>query len=217
MLAMIEELVARDPALARKFALGEKDPETQARLLEVMMRGWAQFDFDGAARWAREQTGLAKERMLASLFIGASERPDVIIAFARTLSREEPGQAKEIGACLIHALGKAGNHQSAAAFAAEGASDAYNDWLVSAYSRWGYENPETAVLNAIALTDPGKRTHAFRAAATGWARTDPQALLESAKTFPEGPEKTFSLTVGLREWVEQDAAAVARWVASNQR
>ncbi|MGP1667326.1 MAG: hypothetical protein ACTS5I_15755 [Rhodanobacter sp.] len=217
MAATIEVLVKRDPAMARSFALRETDPELRAHLLDVMMRRWAQYDFAAAARWARSQSGLTKERMLVALFIGGSESPETIIAFARTISREEPGQAKDVGSYLIQALGRAGNHESAADYAAEGDGETHDDWLVSAYSRWGYQNPETAVLHAIGLADPQKRQHAFRAAATGWAQTDPQALLESARTFPDGPEKTFSMTVALREWAEQDAAAVARWVSNNQR
>lgn len=215
--ALIKELAIKDPTLARSLALKVEESGLRRELVEIAVSGWASIDFEAAVKWAREQSVLPEDHAHAAIINGASNRPDLIVAFSRQLSGEQPERRKEIGGYLIRALGRSGRHETAAAFALEGTGDQFSDWIVAAYTTWGYKDPETAVLHAIGLNEPRKRLHAFRAAASGWAQSDPRGLMESARTFPEGPEKSFAMTVGLRHWVEQDAAAVARWVASNQR
>ncbi|HUR59086.1 MAG TPA: hypothetical protein VM029_15330, partial [Opitutaceae bacterium] len=128
-----------------------------------------------------------------------------------TLPTEIPTDARAMQGHLIVALCRAGDHEQAAAVAAESPPEDRTDHLTLAYTAWAQREPEIALDAALMLDDPARQRTAFQAAVSGWARHDPQRLAECAAEFPEGPEKKLALRIALRAWVEASPAAAYHW------
>lgn len=115
----------------------------------------------------------------------------------------------------VVAASDAGNHEHAAALAAEAPEEMRTHLLTAAYHAWAQREPEVALDAALMLDDPVRRRVAFHAAASGWAKADPRALAECALAFPEGPERSFAIVAAVRAWRRRDAGEVGRWLTAH--
>lgn len=195
LIRFVEELAERDPAQARRLVAAEPDSDLRRELWRAVIRGGARTDLSTASEWVRHQDILPSSMAMSELVAGARGRPDAVVAFLQQVGREQPERSHEVTGQVVRVLGHAGNHARAAAFAVEHDDKRTGIWLAAAYKRWGYQEPESAVLSALDLTDARQRGRAFRAAISGWAQVNPQGVAEIAQRFPEGPEQRFALRV----------------------
>jgi hypothetical protein len=153
-----------------------------------------------------------RDQTLATLINAAAlEAPALAEDLLATLAAETPADARALQGYLIVALGHAGDHERAAALAAEAPPEDRTDLLTVAYTAWAQREPETALDAALMLDDPLRQRAAFQAAITGWSRQDPRKLAECAAEFPPGPEKKLALRIALRAWAETSPADALGW------
>ena len=209
LIQFVEKLAERDPAQARQLAAGEPDADLRRELWRAVIRGWARTDLGLASDWVRRQDNLPSSMAISELVFGARERPGAVVAFLQQVRREQPERSHEMTGQVVRVLGHAGDHERAAAFAAQNDEENTGIWLTAAYKGWGYHEPESAVLSALDLADARQRGRAFRAAISGWAQVDPQGLAEMAQSFPAGPEQRFALRVVASIWEDGGPMALA--------
>jgi hypothetical protein len=155
---------------------------------------------------------VSRDLTLATIVQRAAEQgSDLAEELASTLSAENPADARALQGYLIVALGRAGDHERAAALAADSPPEDRINFLTIAYAAWAQHEPETALDSALNLDDPARQRAAFQAAVSGWARRDPQRLAECAAEFPDGPEKKLALRLALRAWAKTRPAEAFRW------
>jgi hypothetical protein len=150
---------------------------------------------------------------LSALFDGLAGDPEMAIASAQTLAQEFPELAPDLCAHLVAALGRAGAHSAAAEFARAGEGSAGQAWTTTAFFEWGRADPTGALPALDAIADADRRHAAFQALVSGWAKQDPQRLLEAFPDFPPGWDQRFAVITGLRAWIQRDPEAAAAWVA----
>ncbi|MDE2020847.1 MAG: hypothetical protein KGJ13_10970 [Patescibacteria group bacterium] len=212
----LEQLASSDPADALTIAMQESDAKLREALLQGVLRGWGSLDPSAAADWARSEDTIDHGLAMASVMNGAVKHPDQAIQLTASLSQRDPAQIQSYGQYLVFALTRVGDFSAAADFAVKGAPDIRPNWVVMAYYNWAVKQQDVAVAAALKLTDPSAQLTAFRAAISGWAHSDPKTLVDTAENFPEGQDRKFALTAGLRSWIEKDPAAAADWISHHE-
>lgn len=199
-------------------ALSVDDPLQQGEELVRALRVWGATDAHGAGTWAAAQTAIDPTRAVAAVVNGAvaANRAEEAERFVLQLAANDSARAHDYRGALIYALGDAGLHERAAAFAAGGSGQAALPGLTLAYSAWARRDPEAAMISAAELDDVTRQRTAFQASATVWARTDPTRLADCALHFPAGPERDFALVAALRTWSAKEPAASTAWMRTHR-
>lgn len=192
------------------------DSEERETRISLALTAWASEDFVGASSWARTTTVLPRAKAIAAVVNGVAVTDrDCAIRYVEQLSAEDAEHVTEYGSDLIFALGQSGNAATAAQWAEE--NKIVNlDWLTGAFERWGAVESESALLHALAMSDPVRRRAAVDAAISGWSKTEPKSLADYAAQFPDGPEKNLAVVTALRAWAEMDAKATADWMLAHR-
>ena len=185
------------------------------RMLEELRR-WASHDMRAAGEWLIDHLNdIPADPAFAALFHGAVNDPANAVVFADELAERLPDLRSHLGSCLIAALGNVGEHERAARFALE--REAGNDpiWSVAAFHRWGEQAPREASVFTFSLPASARRTTAFHAMSSGWARNDPAGLAHAATTFPQKEEREFALITALRQWAARAPDDAADFMLRN--
>ncbi|HYC71602.1 MAG TPA: hypothetical protein VEB66_10375 [Opitutaceae bacterium] len=187
------------------------DPERPDVVLQLLRR-WSASDAAAAAGWALDQEAVPLDLALAALFDGLAARPPEAVALARALAGLYPELAPDLGSHVVAALGRAGAHEAAAGFAAAQDEPAAAGWTTTAYFEWGRADPHRALPALDGVANADRRHAAFQALVSGWAKTDPQGLLDAYPGFPPGWDQRFAVVTGLRALIQRDPDAAAAWI-----
>jgi hypothetical protein len=190
----------------------ETSEEHQISRLQAALRDWAARDLEAAAEWALAQSAIHHDLALSAVIQGGAIAPDRLAVFVRQLSERFPERAPDYGSYFIAALSQVAAHEKAADFAVGGDENVAVNWLTAAYSAWGVREPDRALEHLAKIPDASRRSAAFQAAVSGWARTAPAELVALAE-YLSGPEQRFALLVGMHAWIERDPTAAAAWIA----
>lgn len=210
--ALIEELADRDPQRAISLATQPANLRLRAALLRAAMKGWGRAHAAAAVEWAEAQGVMDRSQAIAATLQGAVENPESAVQVTTALMQRNPHCALEYGNDLISALTEAGRFEQAATFAASGAAECREGWLLTAFSRWAEFQPETAAAAAARLADTNSKSTAMNSVVVGWAPTNPQALIEFSQRNLSPEQQGAALSNAIAFWAESDVAAAANWI-----
>ncbi len=198
-----------------QLLLASETAQRTDRMLEEL-RGWASHDMRAASDWLVDHLhDIPADPAFAALFHGAVNNPANAVVFADELAERLPDLRSHLGSCLVAALGNVGEHERAARFALEREVEHDPLWSVAAFHRWGEQDPRDAAVFVFSLPASARRTTAFHAMTSGWARTDPAGLAHAATTFPQKEEREFALITALRQWAARAPDDAADFMLRN--
>jgi hypothetical protein len=211
----IEKLARQDPQRAIALAAGQNNFRLRAALLRAALKGWGTTNPEAAVAWAQTETVMDQAQAVNALLQGAVQDPDQAASVTAALIKNDSSRAAEYGGDLISALTEAGQFERAANFAAGGAANCREDWMLPAYSRWAEFQPQAAVASAMQITDPGLREAALNAITVGWSPTDPKGMVDFAQNNLPAGQQDFALSSAIGFWADSDPAAAATWINQN--
>ena len=197
---------------ALAWAQAQADPGDQARLLFAVVRAWGERDPFASVRWALSRPAVRTEPFMEAALTGAARMPELAMAVGRSLLAEDAELGSAYGMTLVGALTSVGEFKAAFQFANAAPPDLREEWLASAFHRWGAQNPEEAINALNALTDETTRAPAFRALAAGWAEGDPATLAAYVYLLSRSAEREYVLGEALSHWAMRDPRSLAIWL-----
>jgi len=213
--ALIEKMAGQDPQRAITLAAGQANLRLRAALLRAALKGWGATHPETAVAWAQTETVMDQAQAVNALLQGAVQDPDTAPSVTAALIQNNPDRAMEYGSDLISALTEAGQFERAANFAANGAANCRDDWMLAAYSRWAEFQPQAAIASTMQIADPALRDTALNAIIVGWSPTDPKGLLDfTQNNLPPG-QQNAALLSAIGFWADNDPFAAATWINQN--
>ena len=212
MTVLVQKLAETDPQSALSLALAPVNLRLRAALLRAALKGWGEADPFAAVEWAKTQTVMDQSQIIAALLQGAVRNPSEAIDVTTQLMKDNVGRASEFGCDLISALNEGGEFELAANFAVNGPPNFREDLILPAYSRWAEFQPGAAVASAMNITDSAVRDSALNAITVGWSPTDPQGLLEFARSNLPMEQQNSVVTSALDFLASSDPVAAAKWI-----
>lgn len=203
---------------ARMLAALSREPDSSERTHAVLeaLHSWAHSDSDAAATWICAQPNLDHAEVLTELFAMSEVTPRDAVALADRLVQADPATARDCGYGLIFGLNRRGEFSFSSDYATAAPVAVRRDLVIAAYHDWGLRQPEQAMLAATRVADPAARQFALQSVLSGWARSHPEELAETALAFPEGDEKSAALTKALRAWMIKDPGQAGDWILTHQ-
>lgn len=211
--ALLRDLAVRDPEEAIRLASLETNWRRRGIFLRAALRGWATVAPDAAAKWTLANLREGERRTaVEELIAGAMVHPAGAIRAIAWLCAEDPRMASDHGNTLILELTRAGEFEAAARFATAAPAECRNFWLGSAFFHWAQHQPDKALAALNEIPDTGGRLEALQSAVSGWAASDPAALVNFAGGMTAGEARTAALREGLQQWVTADPVAAVKWM-----
>ena len=238
--ANLEEWVKREPVAAVAF-WQSLEPELRDTLTYRMMQDWAEYNPEGALRWALENA----PGEVSNVFwgVGLYARPEKARELFGILSEEQQKQVPlaagflddyaaddplavlvlletnqtelkspgELGNALGKALAERGPEAIAEALEAAPAGKIREEMLRAAFEYSAYDDPEKARL-ALRPLAGDERDLAMTAMVMGWAEKDPAAAASFAKAEGSGEV----LNAAVVRWAAEDPAASYQWLVDTE-
>lgn len=211
--AQLKIMGAIDPQQALELAASAATPRQRELFRNAVLQSWATRDPQAAAVWTLANVRSEERRAAAeAIAAGAIARPDEAIRTFQYLITADSTLASDHGNALVYAFARAGNFDTASAFAATGPTEFRAAWLSTVYHQWATYQPQTALAALDKISDPVARNEARSGLYAGWSSTDPASLVAHAQTLPIGEARLDALKTGLEQWVHINPVAASAWM-----
>ncbi len=212
LLAWAREVVVDSPKRALAWAESQTDDALRERLLNTLLRAWAEKNPRSAIDWALTQDESVRLVRMEAALIGTATNPEMALEIGRELLAHDSVAGNTYGAILIGALSSAGQFEAALKFANENSPLSDPDWFKTTFARWARSNPKDALKALDLISSPPMRDAAFQALVDGWVSRDHAGLADYAVSLPPGNDRTLALNSAMNQWCLQDPASLGEWL-----